>query len=159
MKPWLLALVLTLMGSHSALAQSVDTPMHFTQKFSGDQSLRFNAAGTPLKVKGARMNYRIISNAAEWKKVWGYLYDSTVKVDFKNQVVVAVYKSPAKGSYDIIPTRVYNFQGKLNLGLDVVWNGKTGRSHPFLFLVVKRFKRLDAEENFIAPAGKEVKYP
>lgn len=159
MKRWLLALAFTFIGSQSALAQSVDTPMDFTQKFSGDQSLRFSAAGSPLKAKGARLNYRIISNAAEWKKVWGYLYDSSVKVDFKNQVVVAVYKSPAKGSYDIIPTRVYNFQGKLNLGVDVVWNGKTANSHPFLFLVVKRFKKLDVEENFIAPRGKEMRYP
>jgi hypothetical protein len=163
MKRWIkaCALALGLMSiGGSAWAQSVDTPMDFTKKFTGDQNLRFTAAGRPLSPKGTRLNYRLISNAAEWKKVWGYLYDDTLKVDFKDQAIIAIFKSPADGSYDFIPRRVYRFQDNLNVALDVVWNGKTAKSHPFLFLVVKKgFKNLNVEEKYLGPRGKPIRIP
>ncbi len=159
MKKWLLALAMTWVCSSEAWAQGTDTPMHFSQKFTGDQSLRFSNGGRSLQPSKAKLQYRLISNAKEWKSVWGYLYDDTVKVDFKNQVVLAVYKSPANGAYDIVPRRVQNVEGKLHVDVDVVFTGKTTRSHPFLFLVVKNFKKLGVSENFIAPAGKAVRYP
>ena len=133
--------------------------MNFHKQLSGDQQLRFAAGGTALRPKGTKLQYRLITTQADWKKVWGYLYDDTVKVDFKKYRVLAIYKSPAKGGFSIKPKKVYSFENDLSVDLDVIWNGKPDRSHPFLFLVIDKFKKLDVNEKFVAPTGKEVKYP
>lgn len=155
---WLI-LVSALVSAAPAAAQSVDTPMHFVKKFSGQDRLRF-AVGRVVNPQGkTRLNYRVISSTAEWKKLWGYLYDDLVKVDFSKKQVLIIYKSPAKGGYDLTPKRVSAFQGDLNIELDVVWNGKTTPSHPYLFLVLDKFKKLSVDEKFISPTRKEIHYP
>lgn len=140
-------------------AVQMDTPMHFSKKLSGDQPLRFTAGGSPVRAKGGKLSYRVITTKAEWKKVWGYLYDDTVAVDFTKYRVLAIYKSGAAGGYTFVPKRVYNFQDTLSIDLDVVWDGKQTRSNPFLFLVVDKFKKLEVNEKPVAPPGKKPRLP
>lgn len=147
---------------HEAGAQyavQMDTPMHFSKKFSGDQPLRFTSGGSALNPKGAKLSYRVITSKAEWKKIWGYLYDDTVAVDFSKQRVLAVYKTGASGGFTFVPKRVLNFQDKLSIDLEVVWDGKKSRSNPFLFLVVDKFKKLEVIEKPVAPAGQKSRFP
>jgi hypothetical protein len=162
MKRYILALAVAfLWTAPAAHAQgvSVDTPMHFSKKLSGDQQLRFTAGGWAMPAKGTKLRYRVITNQKDWKQVWGYLYDDTVKIDFTKQRILAIYKSPASGGFTFRPKKVYLLDDVLSIDLDVVWDGKTTKTHPFLFLAVDKFKKLEVNENFIAPQGKEVRYP
>ena len=156
---FVLLLALLIVHPVPAGAQRVDTPMDFFKKFNGDQPLKFGAGGTPHVVKNSRLTYRVITNAQDWKRIWGYLYDDTLTVDFSKYKIVAAYKSPAAGGYDIIPKRVYNFEGNLHLVLEAVWNGKPAKSYPFLFLVVQDFKKLEIDEKFVSPPGKPAHFP
>lgn len=137
----------------------LDRPMHFVKQFAGDQRLRFDTAGRVLAPRGARLKYRLIVREQDWKKVWGYLYDQTLKVDFRRHHVLAIYASPAKGKYEIKPARVFHFEGKLKVETDVTWTGSMATGHPFLFLVVDPFRTLEVEEHFTSPPNRPVRYP
>ncbi len=152
-------LLFSFVGPQSAAAFDIDRPMQFDRKFSGDQKLRFTSGGRAFSQKGTRMSYRIIRSSADWKKIWGYLYDDTVKVDFRKHSVVAVYRSPAAGKFEIRPTYVRLTDDHLTLKTEVGWTGSDARSHPFLFLVVPHFRQLSVEEKFRVPSGKEPRYP
>lgn len=154
-----LAAIVSPRPANAQYAVQMDTPMHFSKKFSGDQPLRFESGGSALKPRGAKLSYRVITNKSEWKKVWGYLYDDTVAVDFTKQRVLAIYRKGASGGFTFVPKRVLNFQDKLSIDLEVVWDGKKGRSNPFLFLVVDKFKQLEVNEKPVGPAGQKARFP
>jgi hypothetical protein len=143
----------------AAAAQDRHTPLSIVNRFTGDQPLRFDRGGTPLRPEGARLAYRKIRSEAEWKRVWGYLYDDMLKVDFSRHVVLAIYRSPANGAFDFRPTRAFKVEDTFFLDLNVVWKGTTAKRHPFLFLVVEDFAKLEVNERFSAPAGRDVRYP
>lgn len=163
MKRYLILAVLAFsavpVNSLYAQSVSVETPLNYHKLFSGDQPLRFTNGGQALKPKKARLSYRVISNKADWKRVWGYLYDSSLDVDFKKHRVLAVYKSPAAGGFRFTPKRVFHGGGALSVTVEAAWDGKTAKGHPFLFMVVDPFKKLTVEETFLAPDGKKVRYP
>jgi len=140
-------------------AQGEEIPLKFHRKFSGEQKLPLPAAGRALNPEGTRLDYRIITSKAQLKKAWGYLYDKNLEVDFTQHHVLAIYKFPAKGSFEFRPTRVYNLDKTLMVDIDVTWTGKTARTYPFLFLVVDRFSKLQVKEKFIAPSGKPQRFP
>jgi hypothetical protein len=158
----LIPVLMLLAGAVPALprvAQGAETPLNYHRKISGEHRLPIALAGRALSPKEARLNYRVFNSRAEWKKAWGYLYDQTLEVDFKTHSVLAIYKSPAQGGFEIRATRVYNLEGTLLVDVDVVWNGKTERTHPFLFLVVDRFTGLQVQEKFISPKGRPERHP
>ncbi len=147
------------LSASPAAAQQGEVLLRHHNQFLGDQPLRFSKAGTALSPKGARLSYRVIRSEAEWKKMWGYLYDGTLKVDFKKHRVLVIYKSPAKGQYTLKPRKVLPVGNRLSVEVEVTWSGSKKRGHPFLALVVDPFRGLDVEEKFVAPGNKEVQYP
>ncbi len=159
MKKFAIAVALVLFSPTLVMAVDVGTPMKFEKRFSGDQNLGFTRGGEALRPAGAKMSYRVIRSKAEWKRVWSYLYDNSLDVDFSKHRVLAIYKSPANGGFSIKPKLVDKMDKRLKVAVDVTWNGKTSRSHPFLFLVVDKFRGLDVEETFLGPPGKAIRYP